>query len=212
MKKLLNVRAILSIIIIAFGAVLAIIPDKYNPSKELNAKDVLLEINTGTHMLSADEVAKRIMSGDPSIQLIDIRSAKEFAEFTLPNAINIPFDSLLNESYESYVNQDKKTNIFYSNGTVLSVEAWMLTKQKGYKNNYILKGGINAWFNKIIQPIEPDATASSEEFEIYQTRLGASQFFAGKKETSTDVNSSIKPSGAPVKTGKKKQSVQGGCS
>ena len=79
-----------------------------------------------------------LVDKDPSLQLIDVRSTGEFEKFSLPGAINIPLENLLNPEFEDVLNQDVKLNVFYSNSSNVANQAWMITRQLGYKNNYVL--------------------------------------------------------------------------
>ena len=82
-----------------------------------------------------------IVKKDPSLQLIDVRSKDEFEKFSLPGAINIPIPDLLSESNLTQFDQDVKMNVFYANSTVVANEAWMIIRQLGYSNIYVLEGG-----------------------------------------------------------------------
>ena len=206
---MINSRWILTVVLLAFGTIAAMLPEKTNRSAQLNAEELLREILSETYVVSTDELADLLIQKDPSILLIDVRSPAEYAAFTLPGAVNIPFDSLLNEDWGGYLDQEVKRNIFFSNGTTLSSRAWVLTKQLGYPNNYFLEGGLNEWFATIIEPQPPATTASEEAFRQYQTRLAASQYFTGKSGQSVSTQKA-KPL-KPIKRRKKKM-VQGGCS
>jgi rhodanese-related sulfurtransferase len=189
------------------GFVAAILPQRKNSSAELDAQQLLNELQLETYVITADELARMIINNDPSFQLIDLRSAEEVKKFSLPGALNIPFDSLMDEKWVPYIDQVARKNVFYCNGTTLASQAWMLTRQKGYKHNYILKGGLNNWFDTIINPKEPSRTEGEEAFAIYQRRLGAKQYFTGQGAVSSNVKKVRKP--VPRK---KKKMVQGGCS
>ena len=89
-------REILSIIIISLGIMGAMLPGRKNDSIALNEKELLQEMLLETNYISVDELAHLLISGDPSIQLIDVRPASDFKE-PLPRAINIPIDSLFSE-------------------------------------------------------------------------------------------------------------------
>ena len=93
-------------------------------------------------MLLLMSVADMIIRKDPTLRLIDVRSQDEFEKFSLPGAINIPVTDLLSDAYTEILNQDVKMNIFYSNGTLTANEAWMITRQLGYTNNFVLEGGL----------------------------------------------------------------------
>jgi rhodanese-related sulfurtransferase len=150
-----------------------------------------------------------LVSRDPSLVLIDVRSQDEYDKFHLPGAINIPLASMLEEQWKDYLHQDLRYNVFYSNGTVKSNEAWMLTRQLGYKNNYVLQGGLNYWVETIMNPTAPPSTSPDEEIAKYDFRKGASQALGG----GAVIESSSQP--APdlpaIAPRPKKKKVEGGC-
>ena len=58
-------------------------------------------------------------------------------------------------------------NVFYSNGSTRANEVWMITRQLGYKNNYVLLGGLNFWIETISNPEKPRITSPDDEFAKY---------------------------------------------
>jgi rhodanese-related sulfurtransferase len=203
----MSIRFILSVVFVFLGFVAAILPQKRYSSSELDAQQLLNELQLETFVISPDEMAEAIINNDPSYQLIDLRSPEEVKKFSLPGALNIPFDSLLHEKWAPYIDQVARKNVFYSNGTMLASQAWVLTRQKGYRNNYILEGGLNYWFDTIIKPREPKSTDDEQAIAIYHRRLGAKQYFTGQGGEASTVTKARKP--IPRK---KKKMVQGGCS
>ena len=204
----MRVRFVLSIVLVCLGLVAAILPQKRNSSLELDAQQLLNEIQLENYVISVDEMANAIINNDPEYQLIDLRSEAEYKAYSLPGALNIPYDSLVSETWAPYIDQIARKNVFFSNGTTLSSEAWMLTRQKGIKNNYILRGGLNNWFATIIEPKEPASTDGEEAFFQYEARLGMKQYFTGAGAVSA---SSSKKAKKPIPRRKKKM-VAGGCS
>jgi len=203
----MRIRFVLSIVLVCLGLVAAILPQTKNSSMELDAQQLLNEIQLENYVISVDEMANALINNDPEYQLIDLRPEADFKAYSLPGSLNIPFDSLFSETWVPYIDQIARKNVFYSNGTTLASEAWMLTKQKGYKNNYILNGGLNNWYTTIIEPKEPASTEGEEAFFQYEARLGMKQFFTGAGA----VSSSSKQAKKPVPR-KKKKMVAGGCS
>ena len=203
----------LALFIIPLGLVIAAVPQNTTKPYKLTADQLLGEANTRTQYVTPDAVADMIVNKDPSLQLIDVRSQEEFEKFSLPGAINIPLTDLLSEKYTDILNQDVKMNVFYSNGTVTANEAWMLTRQLGYGNIYVLEGGLNYWFDAILNPQEPASTSPDEEFAKYDFRKSAGSALGGGGaiQTQTDqlqVASSPKPA---VASAPKKKKVAGGC-
>lgn len=199
-------REIISIAILALGLMAAILPGKNNDSIELNERNLLNEMLQEDNYISVDELAHLLISGDPSIQLIDVRPSSEFKQL-LPRAINIPLDSIFSENYAYIFDQDIMKNIIYGPDDRAATQIWMITTQLGYKNNYLLKGGMEAWKSTILNPQYPAQTASQDEIDLYQKRMASRQYFTGAKAL-PKVN--FQPI-MPVK-GKKKKRVEGGCS
>lgn len=204
----MRIRFVLSIVLVCLGLVAAILPQKRNSSIELDAQQLLNEIQLENYVISVDEMANALINNDPEYQLIDLRSEEDYKAYSLPGSLNIPFDSLFSETWVPYIDQIARKNVFYSNGTMLASEAWMLTKQKGYKNNYILNGGLNNWYATIIEPKEPASTDGEDAFFQYEARLGMKQFFTGAGAVSSSSSNQAKK---PVPR-KKKKMVAGGCS
>jgi len=197
------------LIILALGLVL--LPESKH-SKELNPRHLLLEINDQTRFQSTDQVAKAIINKDPFYALVDVRTAAEYATWSLPNAMNIPLADILKPEYSETLNQTSRRIVFFSNNDIYAEQAWMLCRRQGFRNLYVLKGGLNAWMSTIINPSEPPVTASKEEFEQYEFRKGASQFFVGTGEVNLPDKPAEKPKAkikiAPVA---KPAAAEGGC-
>ncbi|HAG15339.1 MAG TPA: hypothetical protein DCG69_02285 [Bacteroidales bacterium] len=207
----MNLRyTLLSIIllILAFGFVL--LPKK-DFSKDLAAEDMLLAVLDDSRFLSTDEVANMILNRDPSLLLIDVRKADQFSEFNLRGAVNLPLDSLLTEGADMYLSQTAKTKVFYSNGSIYSSQAWLLSKRKGYKNVFIMRGGLNQWIETIMQPTEPKPGEPQTAFQTYEARKGASQFFGGGSADASSSAAGASKSGSPTPKKGKKKGAAGGC-
>lgn len=203
-------RYYLALILIPMGLIIAAVPQNRTKPYKLTADQLLAEVNTRTQYITPEVVADMIVSKDPSFQLIDVRSQEEFEKFSLPGAINIPLTDLLSEQHAGTLDQDVRMNIFYSNGTVTANEAWMITRQLGYTNNFVLEGGLNYWFDAFMNPSKPASTSPDEEFAKYDFRLSAGRAMGGGEPvTSTAVSS---PASKPVvKSAPKKKKAAGGC-
>ena len=206
----MKARLVLAYILIPLGLIIAAVPENTTKQYKLTAEQLLEEVKSGTQFLSPDEVADMIINNDPSLQLIDVRSADEFEKFSLPNAINIPLIDILNPEWEDYIHQDIKLNVFYSNASNDANQAWMITRQLGYQNNYVLQGGVNFWVETIMNPEEPTSSSPNEEIAKYNFRKGAGTALGGDAITTSQpaASSGSKP---PIAKRKTKKKVQGGC-
>jgi sulfur-carrier protein adenylyltransferase/sulfurtransferase len=193
------------------GLIIAAVPQNKTKQYKLTAEELLSEVNTRTQYVTPDVVADMIIKKDPSLRLIDVRSQEEFEKFSLPGAINIPVTDLLSDQYTDILDQDIKMNIFYSNGSLTANEAWMITRQLGFNNNFVLEGGLNYWFDAIMNPQKPASTSSDEEFAKYDFRKSAGQTLGGGgvvQSASEQGSVTAKP---VVKSAPKKKKASGGC-
>ena len=205
-------RIWLAAFIIPLGLIIAAVPQNTTHPYKLTASQLLEEVNTRTQFVTPETVADMIVKKDPTLQLIDVRSQDEFEKFSLPGAINIPVADLLSDQHIEIFDQDGKMNVFYSNSTVMANEAWMLTRQLGYNNNYVLEGGLNYWFEVILNPQKPASTSSDEEFAKYDFRMGASQALGGGGAVIAQPAESKAAAQKPtIKAIPKKKKAAGGC-
>ncbi|MBN2347318.1 MAG: rhodanese-like domain-containing protein [Bacteroidales bacterium] len=207
----MKTRAIITIIFLGLGLIIAAVPQNTTHPYKLTADELLEESYSHQQYYSPDEVADLLVNKDPSIQLIDLRSPNEYDKFHLPGAINIPLQDILSDEWRDYIDQDVKINIFYSNGSLYANKAWMITRQLGFENNYVLEGGLNYWVETIMNPLPPASTSPDEELAKYDFRKGANMALGGQAAV-TQTDDEGTPTQKPeIKRKPKKQRVQGGC-
>jgi rhodanese-related sulfurtransferase len=206
-------RVILSICVVGLGVIIAAVPQNTTHPYKLTASQLLEEAMGRQQFFSPDELAEKLVAKDPSIQLIDVRDQDEFEKYNLPGAINIPLADLLNQKWTETLDQDVRMNIFYSNGNIEANEAWMITRQLGYTNLYVLEGGLNYWVETILNPSKPAATSPDEELARYDFRQAAGAALGGGGAVQLAAPAAGQSGGAKPaltkKPGKKKAS--GGC-
>ena len=218
--KILSYRyMILALFLIVFAGGL-IFGSKVPEQEGIKVEHLLNNAISPERYISTDQVAQKIIGQDPSFILIDVRSAENYKTYSLPNAINIPIENLLDEENEIYLNQSKRDIIFYSNDNLYADQAWVLSNRLGYKNLRVLEGGMNKWFTTIINPAVPEENMAAIDFDLYSTRKASSMYFGVVYPEPIIVEEPVvkkpvvkKPVAKkviPVKK-KKKRPVEGGC-
>jgi 3-mercaptopyruvate sulfurtransferase SseA len=196
----------LAIAMILLAGGLLLVPERHN-YQQIKPEKLMWDISQPTRFVTTDQVAQMIIEGDPTLELIDIRPAKDFESFSLTNAINIPIDSLMSPGFQDYLGIEDMNVVFYGNDDIKADQAWVITKRMGYKSIYVMEGGLNCWIKTIIRPKEPAESAPLEDYDLYQFRRGASAYFTGAKVESPDAAKS----GVKVVRRKKGAAVAGGC-
>ncbi len=205
MKK---ISIIILSIMFLLGLWAAFLPNVKPHLEKVKNKDLAILINYHQRYLTVDDVAKALMQKDRFLLLVDVRNPEQYKSYTLPGAINMPVDSILNPSNLQILSGSNVYNIvFFSNGTSLADKAWLIATATGIKNLHVLKGGLNAWFNQLLQPKRPPDWAKQAEFKKYEFRKAAARFFTGA--TTAEQSSSKAP--VKVQVPVKKKQVGGGC-
>lgn len=178
-------------------------------SETTNETDIMLKkIGDHSRFVSSDLLAKRIIDEDPSIMIIDVRTDFEYDEYSIPGAINVPAEFILDEQYAEIFMDENKEYILYSNASIYSDQAWNLLTQTGKDKVFVLEGGLNNWFTTIMLPEKPMPDAQDSEFDLYSFRKGASLYFGGSlQEIPVAVELMVEPK-APKPVTKKKVEVQ----
>jgi rhodanese-related sulfurtransferase len=122
-------------------------------------------------------VARLLNNEDSTIQIIDLRSPGEYRYSYIPGAINIPFESFLDEEYQGYIDQAELKNILYSNGDIISSQAWMYASQMGFGSIKVMKGGMNEWYRTVMLSEFSGNRISPRENALYENRYRARKFF-----------------------------------
>lgn len=169
---------ILAVLMIVLALGLVLVPKK-KELKETNPQALLLAIAEKSRYLSVDQVTHRIIENDPTLMLIDLRPADQFKAFALPGAINIQPDSLLSASTLALLNEPGKDKVLYANSDQLAEKTWVTGTRYAINRLYVMKGGMNEWFNTIIKPTEVSATASSADHDLASFRMAARLYFTG---------------------------------
>ncbi|MBV5314199.1 MAG: rhodanese-like domain-containing protein [Prolixibacteraceae bacterium] len=175
---------ILAILMIVLALGLVVLPKK-KEMKETDPKALLSAVVEKSRYLSVDLVTHRIIENDPTLLLIDLRPVDQFKLFALPRAVNIQPDSLLTATTLALMNQAGKDKVLLSNSDLTSEKAWLIATRSSVTRIYVMKGGINEWFNTIIKEKPANSAASSTELDLISFRKAARQFFIGAGETAS---------------------------
>jgi rhodanese-related sulfurtransferase len=214
-KKILVKRSyqFLALILIILAGGLIVLPKQQK--HEGIAPDLFVKNMLSTERyINTDVLADRMVNQDPVLLLIDTRTTEAFEKYSLPNAVNIPLSQIFNEELNPYLDQDVYDVVLFSNDNFTADEAWLIGNRMGYQRLYVLDGGLNAWFETIIEPELPKETMSREAFELYAFRKAAGKYFGVANDT-VEIETEVKKIPAPkkvvTKPKKKKKMPEGGC-
>lgn len=169
----MNTREKFSILLLCLGIILALLPLTGSRSFTVKPDTLLSGILDDKTYFTVDQVARFVASEDSTVQLIDLRSPEEFRNMNIPGSINVPYNKLLDSDPGSVITNDLTRYIFYSNGDLESNYALALAKGMNHKNTYVMKGGLNEWFDKVMNSSFSGEKISARENAIFENRMKA---------------------------------------
>ncbi|MFH1001332.1 MAG: rhodanese-like domain-containing protein [Bacteroidota bacterium] len=167
---------VLMLVFIAIAVGLLFLP-KYKTHYGVNPELLLQQINDPTRFITIDEAAERMLTKDPKLVLIDVRTVEDFEMYALPNAIHIALKDIPDATNTGKLNFPHRDIVFYSNGDLTADQARTIALQHNILNAYVLKGGLNNWYKTIIQATPPSETSSELDNELYLFRKSVAAFF-----------------------------------
>lgn len=173
----MNPREKFSVGLLCMGLILALLPLSGSRSFTVKPQILLSEVLDDNTYLTVDQVAKFIVLEDSSVQIIDLRTPEEFRTVNIPGSINIPYSKLLDNDPGSILNNGKIINIFYSNGDFNSNYALAISRGLNLKNTFVMKGGLNEWFNTVMNSNFSGERISARENALFETRTRAKKMF-----------------------------------
>jgi rhodanese-related sulfurtransferase len=173
----MNTRVKFSVGLLGLGLILALLPLSGSRSFTVNPKKLLSEVLDNSTYFTVDQVAKFMVYEDSSVQIIDLRTPEEFRTLNIPGSINVPYSKLLDNDPGSFLNNGKAINIFYSNGDFDSNYAIAIARGLNFDNTYVMKGGLNEWFNTVMNSNFTGERISARENALFETRTRARKLF-----------------------------------
>ncbi|NTV42148.1 MAG: YeeE/YedE family protein [Syntrophobacteraceae bacterium] len=150
----------------------------------LTESDLLRQVEEGEDHMDPSDLADRLMAGDGSTVLIDLRTPGEYETFHIRGAVNVPLSEL-----PSYLEPAKKKGIvvLYSNGMTHPAQAGDALRRLGHQNVAILTDGLKGFVETCLKPVslrsEPVPADLADRINRWRSFFAVS---AGIREAAAD--------------------------
>ena len=133
--------------------------------------ELIAQVESGRDHLAPEELADRLMRGDPNLLVVDIRPAGEYQAFHIRGALNIPLSQLAGELAP---HKNQGIIVLYSNGMTHPAQARNSLSRQGFGNVYLLTDGLQGFMERCLKPVslrsEPltaEAAARVRAWRVY---------------------------------------------
>ncbi|MEZ4483296.1 MAG: rhodanese-like domain-containing protein [Syntrophotaleaceae bacterium] len=120
------------------------------PSPASREAALLEGLQAGLDHIEPEELADRLLAGDTTITLVDIRTPGEFSQFHIRSAINIQTKDL-SAALVPYKNQG--LIVLYSNGMTHPAQARDSLFRQGFSNVFFLTDGLEGFLKSCLKPV-----------------------------------------------------------
>ncbi len=145
-------------------------------------QSLLAEINDNSFVSSytlssmdCDELAFDIMDKDKNLQIIDLRSQKDFDAMSLPNSVRFDLENLFEKNAHTLLTIKHKKNVFVADDEATEKKAAILANELGYSEIYFLKGGLKQFQKDILNFTMPGTASNQHEIDTYRFRTEAAR-------------------------------------
>jgi rhodanese-related sulfurtransferase len=206
-----NVKRGLAIAGAVLGA-LALLGDPYPGSVvTIDTRALGRIVDAKQDHVTPTELAGWILEGRTDYRLIDIRAAEAYTEYHIPTAEHVPLPVL--SDYGLFRNERV---VLYSDGGIHAAQAWMLLKALDYPGVYTVLGGLDAWKEEVLFPVQPSdaavgAVAAFERAKEVARQLGGSPRLShdGAAEVAIELPTVSPPAATFAPTARKKKKKEG---
>ena len=140
----------IAIVLMAIGLIFT----SYKSSKKYrfgkSAEELHSELIRSKHFIDPNSALKIIQENNEDYIFVDIRNPREYANFHIDGAVNLPMQRALDDENIPYLKDDRK-KVLYSDESIKADQLRVLLTQYGYKNLYVLQGGAKYWRENMLK-------------------------------------------------------------
>ena len=187
--------------VVALGIVFIFLPDRKSHLIDRVSDPAYLSSHP-VQVITADELAFRIVDREPRVRIIDIRTPEACAKLALPGSSNIQMKEFFGKEWTTMLSQRHVKKVVLADSEPQEHAACLLLAELGYENIAALEGGLDAFNATIMTPGAPVVPATRWDPDVLRFREGA------RKDILLMIEKSKNAGMKTVKTVKK---IQGGC-
>jgi len=154
-------HAFAALTLLIAAAAVALMPDVRARMLARASDDAYRRANPVARM-TPDELAFRIVDRDPSLVIVDVRPAADFAKRALPGAISLAAADLFGRSLPGTLSQAHRRKVFVGGDVREAETVAALARLQGIDNVAVLDGGMAEFQRTILQPPVASQVAATD--------------------------------------------------
>jgi rhodanese-related sulfurtransferase len=139
----------LIVVVLAIGLVFTSLKSSKKYKFKESAMQLHTELLASKHQIDPNTALDVINNKDDNYVFVDLRNPREYANFHIQGAINVPMQRVLDDAYIPYL-KDNRIKVLYSENSIDANQVRLLLTQYGYDNLMVLQGGANYWKENMV--------------------------------------------------------------
>jgi thiosulfate/3-mercaptopyruvate sulfurtransferase len=135
----------------------------------VDERTLMEKVDQALDHIEPEELADRLMAGEPDLVVVDVRPSAEFNAFHIRGALNVPLAQLA-EDLQPYKN--KGLIVLCSNGMTHPAQARDSLQRQGFSNVYLLTDGLQGFRDRCLKPVslrpEPLTTVAAARVNAWR--------------------------------------------
>lgn len=158
----------------------------------VDEKALMEMVEQGLDHIEPEDLADRLMAGEPDLVLVDVRPAAEFNVSHIRGALNVPLAQLA-ETLQPHKNQG--LIVLYSNGMTHPAQARDSLQRLGFGNVYLLTDGLLGFRERCLKPVslrpEPLSTVDAARVNAWRAFFAPSAASARSDAATAPVHAAM---------------------
>ena len=158
----------------------------------VDEKALMAKVEQGLDHIEPEDIADRLMAGEPDLVIVDVRPAAEFNAFHIRGALNVPIAELAS-TLQPHKNRGQI--VLYSNGMTHPAQARDSLQRQGFGNVYLLSDGLVGFRNRCLKPVslrhEPLTTADAARVNAWRAFFEASAVSANSDVATAPIHAAM---------------------
>jgi rhodanese-related sulfurtransferase len=178
--------------LVVAGIIVAVMPSSRDRIMA-RAADAEFRRSNPVEMMPADELAFRLLDGDLTLRLVDVRAPEVFAKTGLPGALNVQVEELFGQQWWAQLAKDGAQVVFIGDTGEAGEVAAAVGRELGLKRVAALEGGYRAFRASVLEASPPEGALRGPDRDTWAFRIEAAPKLAALIKARSEVKVVAKP-------------------
>ena len=117
----------------------------------LSASELHAVASDSAHYISPEKALALLRENTGEYLFVDLRNPRQYDNGHIEGSVNLPMETVLEPAARKQL-RSAPNIVLYDEGSAAANQVWMLLRQTGTENLYVLEGGLAYWKQQVMNP------------------------------------------------------------